>query len=80
MKPNNVSDFIQMKNRKESISVITCYDYSFARILDKSSIDMILVGDSAGMVFAGHPSTIPCTMDEMIYHARSVQGDHRNSL
>ena len=73
MKPNNVSDFIQMKNRKESISVITCYDYSFARILDKSSIDMILVGDSAGMVFAGHPSTIPCTMDEMIYHARSVR-------
>ncbi|MBP7901770.1 MAG: 3-methyl-2-oxobutanoate hydroxymethyltransferase [Spirochaetes bacterium] len=73
MKTKTINDFIEMKKSNEKISVLTCYDYSFARIIDKSSIDMILVGDSAGMVFAGYDSTIPVTMDEMIYHSKCVR-------
>jgi len=73
MKTKTIIDFIEMKKNNEKISVITCYDYSFARIVEKSSVDMILVGDSAGMVFAGYDSTIPVTMEEMIYHSKSVR-------
>jgi len=62
----------EMKIRKERISMLTAYDYSMARILDKAEIDVILVGDSASNVMAGNETTLPITLDEMIYHAKSV--------
>lgn len=61
-----------MKNRGEKISMLTAYDYSLARIVDDGGIDVILVGDSASNVMAGHETTLPITLDEMIYHASSV--------
>jgi len=62
----------EMKNRGEKISMLTAYDYSIAGILDKAGIDVILVGDSASNVMAGHETTLPITLDQMIYHATSV--------
>ena len=61
-----------MKEKGEKISVLTAYDYTMARILDRAGIDVILVGDSASNVFSGHNTTLPITIDEMIYHARAV--------
>ena len=62
----------EMKQRGEKIAMLTSYDYSMARILDAAGIDVILVGDSAANVMAGYETTVPITLDEMIYHARSV--------
>ena len=62
----------EMKLRGEKISMLTCYDYSMARIIDEAGIDVILVGDSAANVMAGHKTTLPITLNEMIYHAGSV--------
>lgn len=61
-----------MKERGEKISMLTAYDFSMARILDEAGIDMILVGDSASNVMAGNETTLPITLDQMIYHATSV--------
>ena len=61
-----------MKELGEKISMLTAYDFTFAKILDESNIDIILVGDSASNVFAGNETTVPITLDEMIYHAKSV--------
>lgn len=61
-----------MKNRGEKIAMLTAYDYSMARILDEAGIDILLVGDSASNVMAGHETTLPITLDQMIYHAQSV--------
>jgi 3-methyl-2-oxobutanoate hydroxymethyltransferase len=63
---------LEMKVKGEKIAMLTAYDYSFARILDNTGIDVILVGDSASNVMAGHTSTLPITLDQMIYHASSV--------
>ena len=62
----------QMKNKGEKISMLTAYDYSFAKIIDEAGIDIILVGDSASNVMAGHETTLPITLDQMVYHASSV--------
>lgn len=62
----------EMKSRGEKISMLTAYDYSYAKIVDDAGIDVILVGDSASNVMAGHISTLPITLDQMIYHAQSV--------
>jgi len=62
----------EMKARGEKIAMLTAYDYSTARILDAAGIDVILVGDSAANVMAGHTTTVPMTLDNMIYHAQSV--------
>lgn len=62
----------EMKARGEKISMLTAYDYSMARILDAAGIDVVLVGDSAANVMAGHVTTVPMTLDNMIYHAQSV--------
>lgn len=62
----------QMKNDGEKISMLTGYDYTMARIIDTAGIDVILVGDSASNVMAGHETTLPITLDQMIYHASSV--------
>jgi 3-methyl-2-oxobutanoate hydroxymethyltransferase len=61
-----------MKNRGEKISMLTAYDYSMAKILDGAGIDVLLVGDSASNVMAGNETTLPITLDQMIYHATSV--------
>ncbi len=61
-----------MKERGEKIAMLTAYDYSMARLLDGAGIDILLVGDSASMVMAGHETTLPITLDEMIYHAAAV--------
>lgn len=62
----------EMKVHGEKISMLTAYDFSYARMLDEAGIDVILVGDSASNVMAGHKSTLPITLNEMIYHASSV--------
>jgi 3-methyl-2-oxobutanoate hydroxymethyltransferase len=62
----------EMKVKGEKIAMLTAYDYSFAKILDGTGIDIILVGDSASNVMAGHASTLPITLNEMIYHGASV--------
>ena len=62
----------RLKSNNEKISMITAYDFSFAKLFDNAGIDVILVGDSASNVMAGHESTLPITLDQMIYHASSV--------
>jgi 3-methyl-2-oxobutanoate hydroxymethyltransferase len=62
----------KMKANGEKISMLTAYDFSFAKIIDGAGIDIILVGDSASNVMAGHETTLPITLDQMIYHAQSV--------
>jgi 3-methyl-2-oxobutanoate hydroxymethyltransferase len=73
-KPKRITTHVlqEMKGRGEKISMLTAYDYSMAKIIDRAGIDVILVGDSASNVMAGHETTIPITLDEMIYHASSV--------
>lgn len=63
---------IEMKQRGEKIACLTAYDYSMARLIDEAGVDLILVGDSASNVMAGHTTTLPMTLDQMIYHAASV--------
>jgi 3-methyl-2-oxobutanoate hydroxymethyltransferase len=63
---------LDMKQNGEKIAMLTAYDYTMARILDRAGVDAILVGDSASNVFAGHNTTLPITIEEMIYHARAV--------
>jgi len=62
----------EMKHRGEKISMLTAYDYSMAKILDQAGIEVLLVGDSTSNVMAGHETTLPITLDQMIYHASSV--------
>lgn len=62
----------EMKHREKKIAMLTAYDYSMARIIDNTGIDVILVGDSASNVMAGNTTTLPITLNEMIYHAKSV--------
>lgn len=71
-KQKTVLDFQRMKAEGERIAVLTSYDFPITGIIDSCGIDMILVGDSAGVVVAGHDNTLPVTMDEMIYHTRAV--------
>lgn len=66
------NSLLVMKKSKEKISMLTAYDYTLARIVDSSGIDILLVGDSASNVMAGHETTLPITLDQMIYHASSV--------
>ena len=67
-----VKSLIEMKQNWEKISMLTSYDYSMAKIVDAANVDVILVGDSASNVIAGHETTLPITLDQMIYHASSV--------
>ncbi len=71
-KRRTILDIAQMKEQGEKISVLTAYDYPFAKLMDTAGIDMILVGDSVGSVFSGYENTLPVTMEEMIYHTRAV--------
>ncbi|MBO6060083.1 MAG: 3-methyl-2-oxobutanoate hydroxymethyltransferase [Bacteroidaceae bacterium] len=63
---------IQMKKDGKKVAMLTCYDYTMAQIVDKAGVDIVLVGDSASYVMAGNLTTLPITIDQMIYHARSV--------
>ncbi|MGA9240110.1 3-methyl-2-oxobutanoate hydroxymethyltransferase [Robiginitalea sp.] len=67
-----VKSLIEMKQQGEKISMLTAYDYSMAKIVDDAGVDAILVGDSASNTMAGHETTLPITLDQMIYHASSV--------
>lgn len=67
-----VKTLVDMKANGEKISMLTAYDYTMAKIVDGSGVDVILVGDSASNVMAGHETTLPITLDQMIYHASSV--------
>lgn len=67
-----VKSLVEMKANKEKISMLTAYDYTMAKILDGAGVDVLLVGDSASNVMAGHETTLPITLDQMIYHASSV--------
>ncbi|MFO7720115.1 MAG: 3-methyl-2-oxobutanoate hydroxymethyltransferase, partial [Gillisia sp.] len=70
---------VEMKKNGEKIAMLTAYDYTMAQIVDGAGIDVILVGDSASNVMAGHETTLPITLDQMIYHAASVvRGIHRS--
>jgi 3-methyl-2-oxobutanoate hydroxymethyltransferase len=71
---------VTMKKSGEKIAMLTGYDYLFARLLDQVGIDIILVGDSLGSVIQGHETTLPVTVDEMIYHAKAVKAAVRNAL
>src|SRR5919202_5485966 len=70
----------RMKDNGEKISMLTAYDFSFAQLFDNAGIDVILVGDSASNVMAGHETTLPITLDQMIYHASSVIRAVKRSL
>lgn len=69
-----------MKQRGEKIAMLTAYDYSLARLVDEAGIDVILVGDSASNVMIGNPTTLPITLDQMIYHAKCVTNAARRAL
>ncbi|WP_420546308.1 3-methyl-2-oxobutanoate hydroxymethyltransferase [Nitrosopumilus sp.] len=76
----SVQDIINMKKEKKKISVITSYDYTLASLCDKAGIDVLLVGDSAGMVMLGYKNTIPVTMDHMIMFTEAVSRARKDSL
>lgn len=74
------NSLIEMKRNGEKISMLTAYDYTMAKIVDAAGVDAILVGDSASNVMAGHETTLPITLDQMIYHASSVVRASKRSL
>jgi 3-methyl-2-oxobutanoate hydroxymethyltransferase len=79
-KPVTIPELYRMKQTGEKISALTAYDYPFAKIVDEAGIDIILVGDSVGNVVQGEASTLPVTMDEMIYHTRIVSKGVKRAL
>lgn len=78
-KPKTTVQIQQMKRDGQPITMLTAYDATFARLIDDAGADMILVGDSLGMVIQGLDNTIPVTLDEMIYHAKAVSRGARNA-
>jgi 3-methyl-2-oxobutanoate hydroxymethyltransferase len=75
-----IQDLLKKKKEKKKITMLTAYDYPFARILDEAGIDVIIVGDSVAMVVQGLENTLPVTMDEMIYHTRIVSRAVKNAM
>lgn len=80
IKRRTVTTLRKMKQEQEKIVMLTAYDASFGRILDEQGVDVILIGDSLGMVIQGHPTTIPVTVDDMIYHTRTVAAVAQTAL
>jgi 3-methyl-2-oxobutanoate hydroxymethyltransferase len=79
--PVTLATLARMKADGEKIASLTCYDASFAVLLDAAEVDVVLVGDSLGMVIQGHDTTVPVTMDDIVYHTRAVaRGLHRPFL
>lgn len=75
-----IVDIQKMKADGEKIAMLTCYDYPTARIMDACGVDIILIGDSVGVVVAGYENTLPVTMDEMLYHTRAVMRANPKAL
>jgi len=75
-----IPDILERKQNGERITVLTAYDYTFARIIDGAGVDMILVGDSLGSIVSGYDHTLPVTMDEMVYHTRAVSRGTERAL
>ena len=80
MKPLRLADFAKMRAAGERIASLTCYDSSFAALLDRAGIDLILVGDSMGNVLQGHSSTLPVTLEQMEYHTACVVRGTRRAM
>ncbi len=80
MKPVNLSTLRKMKQAGEKFTCLTAYDFTFARVLDDCGVEVLLVGDSLGMVIQGQPTTLPVTVDDMVYHTRAVSRGARNAL
>jgi len=80
MKPVRVPDLRAMKERGEKIAVLTAYDFTMARILDRAGVEVILVGDSVGMVVLGYDTTLPVTLDMMIHHTAAVSRGAKRAL
>jgi 3-methyl-2-oxobutanoate hydroxymethyltransferase len=78
-KPVTLRRLQEMSRAGEKIAMLTCYDASFARALDEAGVDVLLVGDSLGMVIQGHPSTLPVSIDDMEYHTRCVTRGNANA-
>jgi 3-methyl-2-oxobutanoate hydroxymethyltransferase len=79
--PVTLATLARMKAEGKKITSLTCYDASFAVLLDEADVDVVLVGDSMGMVIQGHDTTVPVTMDDIVYHCRAVaRGLHRPFL
>jgi 3-methyl-2-oxobutanoate hydroxymethyltransferase len=72
-KKTTIPDILKMKQNGQRITVLTSYDFPFTRLIDGGGVDVILVGDSVGVVVAGHDTTLPVTMEEMLYHVRAVK-------
>src|SRR5262245_29532379 len=70
--PVTLSTLAKLKATREKIACLTAYDASFAALIDRSGTEVVLVGDSLGMVIQGHDSTVPVTMDDVVYHSRAV--------
>ena len=77
---NTTYSLLEMKQKGEKIAMLTAYDFTSAKIIDEAGIDIILVGDSAANVMAGHETTLPITLDQMIYHAQSVVKAVKNPM
>lgn len=80
MKKFNISSFKKAKDEKNLITMLTAYDYSMAKIVDEAGIDVILVGDSLGMVVQGYDSTLEVTLDDMIYHTKAVSRGVKSAM
>ncbi len=80
VEPVTVQDFARWKAAKRPISMLTAYDASMARLFDEAGVDSLLVGDSLGTVVQGHPTTLPVTLDQMVYHAEIVARSSRRAL
>jgi 3-methyl-2-oxobutanoate hydroxymethyltransferase len=78
-KPIKLRRLQEMSRTGEKIAMLTCYDASFARALDEAGVEVLLVGDSLGMVIQGHPTTLPVSMEEMEYHTRCVARGNKNA-
>ncbi|MFD3446083.1 3-methyl-2-oxobutanoate hydroxymethyltransferase [Microbacteriaceae bacterium 4G12] len=76
----NVNDFLKMKQQDDAIVMVTAYDYPSAKLAEEAGVDMILVGDSLGMVVLGYDSTIPVTVDDMIHHTKAVRRGARDTF
>lgn len=80
MKKITTADIRARKNQGQPFSMLTAYDYSFARILDEAGVDMLLVGDSLGNVMLGHTTTLPVTMEDMLHHVKAVSRGVKRAL
>ncbi len=80
MKPVTIASLVAMKAAGEKIASLTAYDYSFASLLDRAGIEVIIVGDSLGMVLQGHDNTLPVTLNDMIYHSACVARGCQHAL